>query len=182
MLNFNKIVDDYRKTYHIFEKYEGKPWNAEANLIELYKQIGEMIDTKRIDIEQYSDEILDTLCQIIRLMDYYEYDVYEAYKISKTLHISTTDKLDIFMAMLSNIGILSKYVMMKEKYYFKSRVNDSKYKITDDKMMECFSLHIKYILELAKEEKIDLNKVSDRTRRKDQESFLWIEKENSNDL
>ena len=69
-----------------------------------------------------------------------------------------------------------------EKYYFKSRVNDSKYKITDDKMMECFSLHIKYILELAKEEKIDLNKVSDRTRRKDQESFLWIEKENSNDL
>lgn len=29
-----------------------------------------------------------------------------------------------------------------EKYYFKSRVNDSKYKITDDKMMECFSLHI----------------------------------------
>ena len=44
--DFKKIIDDYRETCHTFEKYEGQPWNAEANMIELYKHIGELVHTK----------------------------------------------------------------------------------------------------------------------------------------
>ncbi len=39
-----------------------------------------MINTKESNIEQFKDEVLDTLCQIIRLMDYYNYDVYSSYE------------------------------------------------------------------------------------------------------
>ncbi len=176
MINFIKIVEDYRAVYHIFEKYEGKKWNAEANIIELYKQIGEMVSTKQEkNIEQYGDEVLDTLCQIIRLMDCYNYDVYTAYEMSKEMDYN--DSYDEFSEMIKNLGILSKYIMMKEKYYFKSRVNESKYAITDEKMMECFSKHIKYILDIAKKENIDLNVVSEKSRKIDREYFPIIKEQ-----
>lgn len=176
MINFIKIVEDYRDIYHIFEKYEGKKWNAEANIIEIYKQIGEMVSTKQEkNIEQYEDEVLDALCQIIRLMDCYNYDVYKAYEMSKEKEHN--DSHDEFSEMIKNLGILSKYIMMKEKYYFKSRVNEPKYAITDEKMMECFSKHIKYILDIAKKENIDLNVVSEKSRKIDREYFTIIKEQ-----
>lgn len=176
MIDFIKIVEDYRDVYHIFEKYEGKKWNAEANIIELYKQIGEMVRTKQENnIEQYGDEVLDTLCQIIRLMDYYNYDVCKAYEMSKKFEYN--DSYDEFSEMIKNLGILSKYIMMKEKYYFKSRVNEPQYAITYEKMMECFSKHIKYILDIAKKENIDLNVVSEKSRKIDREYFPIIEEQ-----
>lgn len=176
MIDFIKIVEDYREIYHIFEKYEGKKWNAESNIMELYKQIGEMVSTKQENnIEQYGDEVLDTLCQIIRLMDYYNYDVYKAYEMSK--EIDYNGGYDEFLEIIKNLGILSKYIMMKEKYYFKSRVNEPKYAISDEKMMECFSKHIKYILDIAQKENIDLNVVSEKSRTIDKKYFPIIKEQ-----
>lgn len=176
MIDFVKIVEDYRYVYHTFEKYEGKKWNAEANIIELYKQIGEMVSTKQENnIEQYGDEVLDTLCQIIRLIDYYNYDVYKVYEMSKQFNYN--GNYDEFSEMVKNVGILSKYIMMKEKYYFKSRVNELKYAITDEKMMECFSKHIKYILDIAQKENINLNVVSEKSRKIDKEYFPIIKEQ-----
>lgn len=179
MIDFIKIVEDYRDIYHIFERYEGKKWNAESNIIEIYKQIGEMVSTKQENnINQYGDEVLDTLCQIIRLMDYYNYDVYKAYEMSK--EIDCNGSYDEFWEIIKNLGILSKYIMMKEKYYFKSRVNEPKYAISDEKMMECFSKHIKYILDIAKKENIDLNVVSEKSRTIDKKYFPIIKEQEKN--
>ena len=175
-MNFKKIVDDYRITYHTFEKYEERIWTAEINIIELYKQIGEIITTKDNNKEQYKDELLDTLCQIFRLMDYYKYDIYKAYNMSKRIYVA--DDNDILLKLIENIGSLSKCIMIKEKYYFKTRVNEPKYNISDEKMMNCFSKHIAYVLKMADKEQIDLNKVSDNLREIDRKYFEIIEKEN----
>ena len=177
-MDFKKIVEDYRTTYHTFEKYEGRKWNAEANLLELYKQVGEMINTKESNIEQFKDEVLDTLCQIIRLMDYYNYDVYYSYE--KALSISIDDNSELLLKIVENLGILSKYIMTKEKYYFKTRVNEPKYFITDEKLMECFSNHIAYLLKLAKLKNIDLNEVSNNSREIDKKYFKIIEQNENN--
>lgn len=174
-VEFLTIVNDYREVYHTFEKYEARPWNAEANLIELYKQIGEMINTKLNDPEQYKDEVLDVLCQIVRLIDYYKYDVEKVYDLSKNIDLDN----DLLLSMIENIGNLSKCIMLKEKYYFKSRIYEPKYSIKDEDIIKIFATHIGYILKIAEVENIDLIKVSENTRRIDKEYFPIIEKNES---
>lgn len=129
-----------------------------------------MIKTKESNIEQFKDEVLDTLCQIIRLMDYYNYDVYYSYE--KALSISIDDNSDLLLKIVK--------ILWLKKYYFKTRVNEPKYYITDEKLMECFSNHIAYLLELAKMENIDLNKVSNNSIEIDIIYFKIIEQNENN--
>ena len=77
-----------------FKKVEGKPWNAEASVIELTKQIGhlanEIMKTEKYypeimrkddsnQKEKIGDEIADILFSLIRIAKYYNIDLEEAH-------------------------------------------------------------------------------------------------------
>ena len=81
-----------------FAKIEGRPWNAEGNVIELTKQVGDLAKTIMVQeryyypnrsadvpgyeasVEQIGDELGDILFVVFRLAQHYKIDIEEAYK------------------------------------------------------------------------------------------------------
>ena len=175
--NYKKLIEDFRVTYRTFEQYESRTWGAEGNLIETYKQIGELIHCHNCDNERLADEILDVVAQMIRLCDFYELNIEEIFERVIKMSDSNNDIVQTILNMVEQIGILSKYIMVKEKYYFRSRVNDSNYMISSEKFIECITTVIHLSLHIANEKNVDLNETSIQARKTDQEWFSKIAKQ-----
>ncbi|MCL2514142.1 MAG: MazG-like family protein [Oscillospiraceae bacterium] len=91
-MSFNDAIGLYRDVIRRFEKIEGRPWGAEGAVMELAKQVGELAKYVMqqekyyffsVDAEEnkknISDELADVFGQIIRIADYYKFDLLEAH-------------------------------------------------------------------------------------------------------
>lgn len=96
-ISFEEAIKLAEEIIERFEKIEGKEWGAEASLIELQKQVGELSklimvyenyyfpDRGKVDKcynaskEKIGDELADTLYAIIRIAKHYKIDLEEAY-------------------------------------------------------------------------------------------------------
>jgi len=96
-MNEYNIIEEFRKVYKEFEKYEGKKWVPEVIMTELSKQVGELAkyvmlkegayflgreneEKYKFTMEDIGDEMVDVIDQVTRLADYYEIDLVEASK------------------------------------------------------------------------------------------------------
>jgi len=178
-LDYKKIIEDFRITYRTFEQYESRVWGAEGNMIELYKQVGELVACYNNQSPQLADEVLDVIAQMIRLCDFYEFDIEAIFEASIKIcdNSNETAVAQTIFSIVEHVGILSKYIMMEEKYYFRSRVDEPSYMISNEKFIECISNIISLALSIAKEKNIDLNETNINTRKIDQEWFPKIEEQ-----
>jgi NTP pyrophosphatase (non-canonical NTP hydrolase) len=93
-MEFKEIIKLAEDIIERFRKVEGKPWNAEASMIELTKQVGHLAD-EIMKIEKYypenmrnkdynpkekiGDELADILYGLIRIAKYYNIDLEKAH-------------------------------------------------------------------------------------------------------
>ncbi len=95
-MTFYQAIELFRPIYRRFEKLQGRPWGVEGAMIELSKQAGELARLvmvtegyyypERSRLPQYAagreaigDELADIFAQLIRIADYYEIDLVQAY-------------------------------------------------------------------------------------------------------
>lgn len=96
-MTFKELIRQSLRLRDRFEKIEQRKWGAEANIIELTKQLGEL--AKHIMVQEHyyfkaretqpkyhtdkqkiADELADIIWMSIRLADHYEIDLEEAMK------------------------------------------------------------------------------------------------------
>lgn len=96
-VTFNEAVDLYRNIIERFAKIEGKTWGAEGAMIELSKQVGELAKCVMLQENYYcfnseepeknhvkiGNELADVLGQIIRIADYYNINLLDAYMAAR---------------------------------------------------------------------------------------------------
>lgn len=92
-ITFNQAIDMYRKIVRRFSKIEGKTWGVEGAMMELSKQVGELskcvmlqenyycfqADNTEENRSKIGNELADVMGQLIRIADYYNIDLQEAY-------------------------------------------------------------------------------------------------------
>lgn len=91
-MTFQEMTSMYMDVVKRFNKIELQEWKAEGAMIELMKQVGElskqvMIKEKYYALtgevtgvdEQLGNEMADVIAQVIRLADYYQIDLEEAF-------------------------------------------------------------------------------------------------------
>lgn len=91
-MTFQEMTDMYMAVVKRFNKIELQDWKAEGAMIELMKQVGEL--SKQIMIkekyyaltgevpgvdEQMGNEMADVIAQVIRLANYYNVDLEDAF-------------------------------------------------------------------------------------------------------
>lgn len=109
-ITFQQAIDQYRAIYQRFEKIEGRPWGAEGATIELMKQVGElaklvmvaeryyfpkrqMMEGYQADFEKIGDELADIVAQVVRLADYYQIDLVDAYLKARDEETRSLDEM-----------------------------------------------------------------------------------------
>ena len=95
MKTFDEIVKLNQELIAKFKKVEQKPWSAEANLVELTKQVGALSkyvmvyekyyfkserdkNHKRTELEDISDQLADIFFCLVRIGDHYKIDLEES--------------------------------------------------------------------------------------------------------
>ncbi len=91
-MTFAEMQEMYKNVVKRFNKIELQEWKAEGAMMELSKQVGELAkqvmikekyyalteDVPNVD-ERLGNEMADVIAQVIRLADYYQIDLEQAY-------------------------------------------------------------------------------------------------------
>jgi NTP pyrophosphatase (non-canonical NTP hydrolase) len=91
-MDFRNMQEMYMDIVHRFNKIEASEWKAQGTMIELIKQVGELAkqvmlkekyyafsDNDSVIDERLGNEMADVIAQVIRLADYYEIDLEDAF-------------------------------------------------------------------------------------------------------
>jgi len=95
-ITFREAIELFLVNQRRFAKIEGRPWGAEATMIEMMKQVGELAKHVMVAEKYYfagreemlgyvtnkeiiGDEIADVFSMVIRLADHYGIDLVEAH-------------------------------------------------------------------------------------------------------
>ncbi len=91
-MDFQNMQEMYMNIVHRFNKIEASEWKAHGTMIELTKQVGELAkqvmlkekyyafsDNDSVIDDRLGNEMADVIAQVIRLADYYEIDLEDAF-------------------------------------------------------------------------------------------------------
>ena len=91
-MEFTKMQEMYMDVVHRFNRIESAEWKAQGTMIELTKQVGELAkqvmlkenyyafsDTEAAINSKLGNEMADVIAQVIRLANYYEIDLEDAF-------------------------------------------------------------------------------------------------------
>ena len=95
-ISFREAIALFQSIYPRFEKIQGRPWGIEGAMIELSKQVGDLAKHVMMaeqyypphrankpeyatDVDDIGDELGDIIAQLIRIADYYQIDLVDAY-------------------------------------------------------------------------------------------------------
>ena len=95
-ITFKEAIRLFQSIYPRFEKIQGRPWGVEGAMIELSKQVGDLSKHVMVaekyyppyretrpeyatSLDDIGDELGDIMAQLVRIADYYEIDLVDAY-------------------------------------------------------------------------------------------------------